>query len=208
MEDATTHAFGRDVDHASCRNRTTMPPMHAPLSQHANICPAQARAPLTPDEDARWARLVRAATPVLSTFFARRIGRAHADLDDLVQESLIAAYLRRGHYDPDRPFHAWLLGIARHKLLDHFRARRLHVALPLASADLAVQDFAPAIAARLDIECLLRSLPSKQANAVRDMRLVGLSSAEASALRAMSAADVRVSVHRGIRAMQQIAGLA
>src|SRR5215469_2299292 len=61
--------------------------------------------------------LLRASVPLLAAFFARRIGHGQADLDDLVQESLIAVYLRRGHYDCSRPFRAWLFGIARHKMV-------------------------------------------------------------------------------------------
>lgn len=156
--------------------------------------------------DDGWNARIRAASPLLAAFFGRRIGHGQADLDDLVQESLIAAYLHRTRYDHNRPFHAWLFGIARHKLADYRRTQKPHSSLQSLDESLAVRDFEPAATARLDVERLLRMLPAKQANVIRDMHLIGLSSAEASSLRAISEADVRVSVHRGVKAMRRHAG--
>lgn len=50
-------------------------------------------------------------------------GVARQDAEDLVQEVALAAHRAFDCYDPRRPFVAWVLGIARHKLADHHRAR-------------------------------------------------------------------------------------
>jgi RNA polymerase sigma-70 factor (ECF subfamily) len=112
--------------------------------------------------------LLRASAPLLAAFFSRRIGHGQADLDDLVQEALIAVYLYRAHYDRSRPFRAWLFGIARHKMVDYFRSRR--TCLPIHQVDdtWATEGLEAQTAARLDVERLLRTLPDKQANVIRD----------------------------------------
>ncbi|MFX8246779.1 sigma factor, partial [Acinetobacter baumannii] len=51
--------------------------------------------------------LLRALAPMLRSFFARRVRGAADDVEDLVQETLIAIHSRRATYDPDRPFVAW-----------------------------------------------------------------------------------------------------
>src|SRR3977135_1432533 len=61
--------------------------------------------------------------PMVYRFVSMKLGRAHADLDDVVQETLIAAARSigsvRGERDGAVP--AWFLTIARHKVADHFR---------------------------------------------------------------------------------------
>lgn len=44
--------------------------------------------------------------------------------EDLVQETLLAAYEARERYDGRTPERAWLTGILRHKLGDHFRRQK------------------------------------------------------------------------------------
>jgi len=54
--------------------------------------------------------------------FVRQSCRADADAAEITQETFIRAFRVVNRYDPTRPFHAWLLGIARHKTLDYHRA--------------------------------------------------------------------------------------
>ena len=51
------------------------------------------------------------------------------------------------------------------------------------------------------IDGMLDTLPAKQATAIRDTRLAGLSTAEAAARRGISESDVKISVHRGLKAL-------
>ena len=54
-----------------------------------------------------------------------------ADADDIVQETLIAAYRGFDALRDAASFKPWLLSIARNKVRDHFRARARELALPL-----------------------------------------------------------------------------
>ncbi|MCW3835701.1 sigma-70 family RNA polymerase sigma factor [Sphingomonas canadensis] len=145
--------------------------------------------------------LLSLIAPVLRGFFTRRLGELRDDAEDLVQETLIAVHTRRATYDPRRPFTAWMYAIARYKLIDHFRRHRRHANIEDLSAMLVREGFEDEAGARLDIGRLLRGLPAKQARAIADTRIDGLSIAEASGLRSMSESDVKVSVHRGIKAL-------
>ena len=54
--------------------------------------------------------------------FARaRVG--DADIEDAVQETLLAIHLKRHTWDPARPLAPWVYAIARHKIVDALRRR-------------------------------------------------------------------------------------
>ncbi len=77
------------------------------------------------DRDEAWRRLVdRFRGPIVG--FARRLGHAPADADDLAQETLLqfVEQFRAGRYDRDRGrLGTWLFGIAWHQALRDRRAR-------------------------------------------------------------------------------------
>ena len=157
------------------------------------------------DGDARAHRdLLAALVPLLRRFYARRMGTS-PELEDLVQETLIAVHTRRGSYDRDRPFGPWLFAVARYKMIDYFRKTRTHASLDDSSAgwaDILGDDgFEDAVSARLDIDAALSSLGGKQAAAIRATKIDGLSVAEAAARDGISEADVKVSVHRGLKSL-------
>ena len=154
------------------------------------------------DGDARaHAALLRALVPLLLAFYRRRLRGAQDDAEDLVQDTLIAVHTRRASYDRDRPFTAWLYAVARHQLADHFRRRRLSVPVEDVDAILVAEGFEDAVGARMDVDRLLRTLSPKQARAIRDTRLDGKSVAEAAAAAGIGESDVKVSVHRGLKAL-------
>jgi RNA polymerase sigma-70 factor (ECF subfamily) len=65
-----------------------------------------------------------------------------ADAEDLVQETFVTAWHELDAYDLNRPFAAWLRGVARHLIGDYFQrcaaaGRHVHLLPPEAVADLA-----------------------------------------------------------------------
>ena len=132
-----------------------------------------------------------------------RISRSAAEAEDLVQEALMAIHARRHTYDPGEPFTPWMHAIARYKLIDHLRhtkASMADVAIEEAGEVVARDDHAGA-ESTLDLNRLLERLPERMRRAIRCMKLDGLSVAEAAALCGMSESAVKVSVHRGLKAM-------
>jgi RNA polymerase sigma-70 factor (ECF subfamily) len=154
------------------------------------------------DGDAKaYSCLLSALVPSLRSFFARRLGGASDDVEDLVQDCLMAIHTRRATYDRARPFMAWTYGVARYKMIDHFRQTRHHVTIDDLEDILVAEGFEDACTARMDVTKLLGELPPKQARAIRDTRIGGMSVAESAEARGWSEADVKVSVHRGLKAL-------
>ena len=145
--------------------------------------------------------LLAALVPLLRTFFRRRSQSSADDVEDLVQETLIAVHRRRATYDRGRPFTAWLFAIARYKLIDHFRRQDRTCHVEDFDEMLIEEGFEDAHLAQLDVQRLLDGLPAKQANAIRDTHLQGLSIAEAAVRTGIGESDVKVSVHRGLKAL-------
>lgn len=147
------------------------------------------------------AGLLRALAPMLLSFYGRRCRDAASDIDDLVQETLIAVHERRATYDSARSFTAWLFAIARYKMIDHFRRRRLTCDVADLDHILVEEGFEDAVGARMDVDRLLQTLPAKQADAIRSTRIDGHSVADHAGSAGIGESDVKVSVHRGIKAL-------
>ena len=149
--------------------------------------------------------LLSALTPHLRAYFARRLG--HADAEDLVQETLIAIHTKRATYDRTLPFTAWLHAIARYKLIDHFRRAKLRRTLPIEEADsIFAEEDGESVSARRDVEKLLATLPQNKRELVRQVKIEGLSTAEASRASGMSESAVKVGVHRALKTLSAMIG--
>jgi RNA polymerase sigma factor (sigma-70 family) len=146
------------------------------------------------------AALLRALVPLLRAYYRKRLDNA-GEVEDLVQETLIAVHTRRASYDRDRPFTAWLFSIARYKMIDQFRRTRRHVPIEDFSNALLIDGFEEVINARFDVDRLLDTLPAKQAGAIRRTKLEGLSTLEAAEDASLGESDIKVSVHRGLKAL-------
>jgi len=145
--------------------------------------------------------LLRALVPLLRSFYRRRLREAEGDVDDLIQETLIAIHTRRATYDRDRPFTAWLYVVARYRLIDHVRRRKSSVALEDVEAGLVADDVEAVAAAQMDLDALLATLSPKQARAILDTQIEGMSVAEAALGAGIGESDVKISVHRGLKAL-------
>ena len=149
---------------------------------------------------AAYRRLLAALTRHLRAYFARRLEAGATE--DAVQETLIAIHARRATYDTALPFTAWVFGIARYKLIDEFRRVKRRAAVPLEeAADLFGHDDTEEAIARRDVNRLLAKLPAAKRQLVKDIKLDGVSVADAAARTGMSESAVKVTVHRAIKSL-------
>ena len=72
----------------------------------------------------------RGLYPALFAWVARVSGAAQADVEDLVQETLLQAWASRDRYRGDASPETWVTAIARNKIRDRWRARPPALALP------------------------------------------------------------------------------
>jgi RNA polymerase sigma factor (sigma-70 family) len=147
------------------------------------------------------AALLRLLVPLLRGFYRRRANGREDDIEDLVQDTLIAVHTRRASYDRERVFTAWLFAIARYKMIDHFRRTRRLEPIEDYEDVLMVEGFEDESGARMDIDDLLETLPDKQAQMIRATRIEGLSIAEAAEAAGIGESDVKISVHRGLKSL-------
>jgi RNA polymerase sigma-70 factor (ECF subfamily) len=115
-------------------------------------------------------QLLGMAAPLLMRWFRRKV--APADLDDLVQDTLLAVHQRRASWDPARPFLPWLAAIARYRWVDRLRRARVRDADALFD-DIAVESGEAALIGRLGCDRLLALLPGPQAAAIRAVQNQG-----------------------------------
>ena len=138
----------------------------------------------------------------LRGYLRRRMQGLPDDVEDLVQETLLALHVQRASYDPTLPVSAWVTAIARHKLVDLWRRRGRRDALhdTLDDVDetlLAVEDNEGT--AKRDLLRLLMALPEVQRQAIVMTKLEGLSVSEASTRSGASESAIKVQVHRGLK---------
>jgi RNA polymerase sigma-70 factor, ECF subfamily len=137
---------------------------------------------------------------LLRGYYARRLGRDHAESEDLVQETLIAIHNRRESWDSNRPFTPWAYAIAKYKLNDHLRKHynRRSVSLDEIS-ELFSEDTFDAATAVTDLEKLMKDLPEGMKASIRLVKLEGFSVVEAAKITGQSPASVKVGAHRGLK---------
>ena len=140
----------------------------------------------------------------LRAFLRGRLFSLPDEVEDLVQETLLAIHNQRHTYDAGQPLTAWVHAIARYKLIDFLRRRAgreaLDVPLDDAAGVFAAADTAPDDARR-DLAKLLAQLPDQQRLPIVHMKLEGRSVVETARMTGMSASAVKVGVHRGLKAL-------
>ena len=161
---------------------------------------------------AAYHRFLQRLGALLRGYFRRRLQQLPDEVEDLVQETLMAVHAQRQTYRRGEPLTAWVHAVARYKLVDLWRRRERHDALnePL-DDELAVfaTDDHEAGAARRDLGRMLEQLPANQRLPIQHTKLEGLSVQETAALTGMSESAVKVGVHRGLKALaRQWKGLA
>lgn len=145
-------------------------------------------------------QLLAGLAVLLRRYYARAMRRNPSDVEDLVQECLIAVHTRRESYDRSQLFTPWLFAIARYKKIDHYRRGQLRATAPLEDVELTFGlDDSDAIEAGLDLEHLLSELPERERDAIRHVKLEGRSVTEAAELGGITESYVKVSIHRGLK---------
>ena len=140
----------------------------------------------------------------LRAYLRRRLARLPDEVEDLVQESLLAIHNQRHTYDAGQPLTAWVHAIAKYKLIDLLRRRAKRDLLndPLDDEfDLGSSADTEAAEARRDLGKLLERLPERQRLPIVHMKLEGLSVTQTARLTGMSESAVKVGVHRGLKAL-------
>ena len=150
-------------------------------------------------------RLLDALAPYLRDHVRRRLrayGRGQDDVEDIVQEVLLAVHLKKHTWDGERPIVPWVRAIAVHKTIDALRrhGHRINVPIDDVLDDLPAEDTEPPLRAS-EMERFIAHMRGRQRDVLKAIALDGLTISEASERLQMSVGAVRVALHRGLAAL-------
>jgi RNA polymerase sigma-70 factor, ECF subfamily len=147
---------------------------------------------------------------------ARRYARGRVGdvpwVDDVAQEVLLSLHAARRTYDPRRPFAPWFYAILSSRLVDVIRRERRVAARERASDSLPEPRRASPRSAAADVIDMdavlaaLEALPARQRDVVRALKLEDASVRDVGARLGMSDSAVKVTAHRGYRALRRLLG--
>jgi RNA polymerase sigma-70 factor (ECF subfamily) len=146
---------------------------------------------------------LKTLTPRLRAYFRKRLIRLPNEVEDLVQEVLLAVHNNRHTYLVDQPVTAWVYAIARYKMVDMMRRHAIRDSLhdsidnDMEFPEIASED---STACR-DITKLLLMLPDKQRLPIQYVKLEGMSVVEAAQRTGLTESAVKVGVHRGLKVL-------
>jgi RNA polymerase sigma-70 factor (ECF subfamily) len=146
---------------------------------------------------AAYRSVLEAARRWLQRFFAGRV--APQAIDDLIQETLMSVHHKRATFDPTRPFLPWLAAIARFRWVDHLRSHYRQATDELDEGLGSTDAFDDAVIAEISVDRMLAQLAPSQAEAIRLVKIHGLSIAEAANQTGQSESLVKVNIHRGLK---------
>lgn len=174
-----------------------------------------------PDREVQWADLLRRANrgdsaaygtflreiaPVLRRIAAARGAGRHDEVEDTVQEILLAIHAKRHTWRDTDPVAPWLYAIARYKAADAWR-RRGRPTVPVEDlAEVLADERAGDTTAERDLGVLLGGLDGRSAGIVRAIGVEGQSAAEVGAELGLSEGAVRVAYHRAMGRLRRLAG--
>jgi RNA polymerase sigma factor (sigma-70 family) len=174
-----------------------------------------------PLNDEEWSRLMRLAldgdqiayktllsgiTPQVR-MHARRVlarsGRGQAEIEDIVQETLLAVHLKRGSWDRTMPFTPWLNAIARYKTIDMLRRIGARGEIELDGIEDIIAAPEESGDYQLDAQRMLAALDGRQRQIVEQVSLAGRSASDVGRQLGMSEGAVRVALHRALKSLAQ-----
>ena len=149
--------------------------------------------------------IVRTYQAGVRAFLARYV-RNRGVVDDLAQETFFAAFRGLEGYDGRTPLRAWLLGIARHRALMHFRQERRGSALAEWWARRIEADTAAGEERERELDALrgcVDGLPEKSAALIHEYYYQGAGAAELARRRSTSEGSIWVTILRLRKALRR-----
>ncbi len=150
-------------------------------------------------------QLLTSVAGLVQAFVRRRVGDV-SWVDDVVQETLIALHRARHTYDATRPFAPWMYAIAQNRLVDSLRVQRrrlLRELRPDAAPEPGRRPLQERDALMADVRRAVAGLPDNQRRVIELLKFEELSVREVATRLGMSEANVKVTAHRGYRALRQ-----
>ena len=172
--------------------------------------------------EARWAGLMRAANrgdadaygrvlaelvPALRAMASRGFssrGLGSGDVEDVVQDVLLAIHLKRHTWDEGHPLLPWVRAITRNRLIDNLRKREPHARVPLDDiAERLADERSCDDTSAIDVSRILATLKGRQRQIVQAISIEGSSANQIAERLAMTEGAVRVTLHRALQSLSR-----
>ena len=147
-------------------------------------------------------RLLEGLRSRLDRYFGQRLRSDPANVEDLVQETLVAIHAKRATFDRAQPVTAWAYAIARYKLIDHYRRSGARTFVPIEDGDAFAADDHAAADARHDVAYGLDGLPRHARDLVVSVKMRDEPVADVALRTGMSQGAVKVAVHRAFQKLK------
>ncbi|WP_420641094.1 RNA polymerase sigma factor [Candidatus Leptofilum sp.] len=173
-------------------------------------------APVTVEDDRALVQAARAELRAFNELYERHVMRVYryllvrvgnvADAEDLTSQTFLVAMENLDKYRGERPFLAWLFGIARHKVADKYRQQKPELMLEAAGELVDTQEAPDSVVSqKLQIEAVaekLQTLSPDRAEAISLRLFGGLGIPEIARLMHKQEPAVRMLLHRGLQDLQ------
>ncbi len=156
-------------------------------------------------DEAAYRRLLTDLTRALRPIVRRGFASAQVDaneVEDVVQEVILAIHLKRHTWDRSKPLTPWVLAIARNKMIDDLRRRGRRAEVPIEAMidTLEAGGQEDAIHAG-DARRVLEGLNGKNRDIVQSVAIDGHSARDVAERLGMTEVAVRVALHRSLKAL-------
>ncbi len=162
------------------------------------------------DKSAYGELVARHRDSIYRLLIARMGGGSSIDIDDLMQESFVKAYINLHRYNPQYSFGQWIYTIARNTAVDHFRRR---------NDDLSIDDYSLSqpeerspnpeqrvinSQKRVEIERCIEMLSERHQQLFKMRFLDGYTYEEIAQILDMPLGSVKTNIHRARKQMSKL----
>ncbi|MEO0428434.1 MAG: sigma-70 family RNA polymerase sigma factor [Pseudomonadota bacterium] len=160
-----------------------------------------------------YAELLSSIAERVRRYAGSRVARAGAgpdDVEDIVQDVLVAVHTKRHTWQPERAVGPWVDAIIRYKTVDALRRLGRRRAMTSDCLDRVVETVAapqpaPTFDAFGDVRGHLSALPSRERGVVAALGLDGMTIAACAERFGISEGAVRIAFHRGLARLANLA---
>ena len=137
--------------------------------------------------------------------FCRRALGADDRASDVTQEVFVSAWRARAQFDPSKGSLAgWLMGIAKHRLIDHVRSEKRHSDRRSSSAviDIPVESEVDQMGDRMLVAEALRSLPERSRTIIELVYFGDLTHSQVAERTSLPLGTVKSDIRRGLASIR------
>lgn len=125
-----------------------------------------------------------------------------SEVEDVVQEVLLAIHLKRHTWDQSKPIGPWIMAITRNKMIDDLRRKGRRTEVPIDTMlEVLEQEGADDAMHAHDVERVLKGLNGRNREIVQAISIEGHSAQDVAERLGMTEVAVRVALHRSLKAL-------